>query len=201
VFNVAPTVNVGPDLTVARGDAVTLAATVSDPGARDTFTYHWTLVFTNGSIFAESFDKTFVFVAPHPGSYSVTLTVTDDDGGVGQDSLVLTVVPHMSPIGGVPAESAGVKSYRSTFSFTGDHQGGGGSALAASDYPIDKDEKSLSSMKWKSHSLRSGLDQYEWNAEEVWLDCLADRVAGVIPVEFVRRGWNPANTFHGVRVV
>jgi hypothetical protein len=201
VYNVAPTVDVGPDLTVARGDIVTLTATVSDPGVRDTFTYHWTLVFTNGNTLAESFDKIFVFVAPHRGSYTVTLTVTDDDGDVGQDALVLTVVPHMSPIGGVPGASAGGKNHRSTFSFTDEHQGGCGFPSAVSNYPRDSDEESLSGMRWKSQSVRSGLDQFQWNVDEVCFDFLADRVAGVIPVEFVRREWNPANSFHGVRVV
>jgi large repetitive protein len=62
-----------------------LSSTVTDPGAADTFTYTWT-VKKNGGGYATGSNTTFSFTPDDDGSYAVSLSVTDDDGGVGSTS-------------------------------------------------------------------------------------------------------------------
>ena len=88
VSNVAPLVEAGDDQTADEGDPVSFSGDFTDPGLDDTHTYEWD--FEDG--------------APHElgtlepehtyaddGEYIVELTVTDDDGGVGMEILMVTV--------------------------------------------------------------------------------------------------------------
>ena len=110
VSNVAPTVNAGPDLTVDEGDAITLApATFSDPGfdnAAGGTSEDFTAMIDWGDGVVESGT-----VSETPGSegvltvgavsgghtygdngiYTVTVTVSDDDGGTTSDTLTVAV--------------------------------------------------------------------------------------------------------------
>ncbi|HEX9593122.1 MAG TPA: PKD domain-containing protein, partial [bacterium] len=97
VNNVAPSVDAGPDQTAAVGDTVTLPpATFTDPGLLDTHTA--TLDWGDGTIAAGavtenggngSVDGSHVY--GNAGSYTVTVTVTDQDGGVGSDAFLVEV--------------------------------------------------------------------------------------------------------------
>ena len=87
VQNVAPVVSVGEDLTVNEGTELTITAVFTDPGTLDTHTLLWDL--GDGTIVSDTLSVTHTY--PDEGSYNVMLQVTDDDGGVGQDALVVTV--------------------------------------------------------------------------------------------------------------
>ncbi|MCI0580767.1 MAG: PKD domain-containing protein, partial [Chloroflexi bacterium] len=87
INNVPPTVAAGPDQTVTAGAPVFFNGSFSDPGILDTHTIVWDFgdtIITTGTL-------TPSHIYNSPGVYTVTLTVTDDHGGVGQDTLVVTV--------------------------------------------------------------------------------------------------------------
>jgi PKD repeat protein len=86
VINVAPTADAGLDQTVYEGSPVVFAGNFTDPGA-DAHTIAW--VFGDGATANGTLTPTHTYV--DNGVYTVTLTVTDDDGGVGVDTLKVTV--------------------------------------------------------------------------------------------------------------
>ncbi len=87
VNNVTPTVNAGLDQTVNDGTELSFTGVFTDPGTLDTHTILWD--------FGDGNTITGTLTTPHtytgPGVYTVTLTITDDDGGVTQDTLQVTV--------------------------------------------------------------------------------------------------------------
>ncbi|MHA1939913.1 MAG: PKD domain-containing protein, partial [Candidatus Thorarchaeota archaeon] len=88
VLNVAPTVDVGIDKTAYEGDTVFFTGTYTDPGWLDTHTIVW--YFGDGS---DPVEGTFTpdHVYGDNGVYTVTLTVTDDDGASSMDTITVTV--------------------------------------------------------------------------------------------------------------
>jgi PKD repeat protein len=93
VNNVAPLVDAGPDDTINEGDTFVSAGSFSDPGA-DTWTA--TVDYGDGSAVQPlplNPDKTFELshVYADDGVYTVTVTVTDDEGGSGSDTAIVTV--------------------------------------------------------------------------------------------------------------
>ena len=92
VRNVAPqNVSAGPDMAVEEGTAVSLTAGFADPGPLDAHTYLWQVTTENGQLLPDGTDAAFGFTPVDEGVYTVTLTVTDDDGGVGTKTTVVTV--------------------------------------------------------------------------------------------------------------
>jgi PKD repeat protein len=89
--NVAPTAQITnttwqlPQFLVAN-ESVTFAGTFSDPGALDTHTETWNL---GDGTTAAGLSTTHSYTTA--GTYTVTLTVADDDGGVGTASTKVTV--------------------------------------------------------------------------------------------------------------
>jgi hypothetical protein len=87
VNNVAPTVNAGPDSTTLTVTPIVFNGSFTDPGSLDTHTIQWD--FGDGSQATGTLTPSHAFT--NAGIYTATLTVTDDDGGVGQDTLRVTV--------------------------------------------------------------------------------------------------------------
>jgi PKD repeat protein len=99
VKNVAPTVNAGPDATINEGSTFTSCGSFTDSDSAD-----WTATVDYGDgsgarPLALNPDKTFVLSHTYAdnGAYNVTVTVTDDDGGVGSDTAVVSV-NNMAPV-------------------------------------------------------------------------------------------------------
>ena len=91
VNNVAPTVNAGADQSITEGDLVTINPSFTDQGA-DTHTA--TINWGDGNIsnlgtVTSPFSANHTY--PNNGTYIVTVNVTDDDNGFGQDTLSIIV--------------------------------------------------------------------------------------------------------------
>jgi len=86
VNNVPPTVDAGADVTTDAGVPIAFRATATDVGTLDTQTYEWD--FGDGNT-ATGTAATHSYATD--GFYDVTLTVTDDDNGVGTDTLRVRV--------------------------------------------------------------------------------------------------------------
>ena len=118
VYNAAPVVDAGVDQTVVEGASVSFSGRFTDAGAADTHTIAWD--FGDGG--TASGILTPVHTYADNGVYTVRLTVTDDDGGIGTDTATVTVnnvAPVIiDPLSG-PAEPLPVGSSASvTASFT-----------------------------------------------------------------------------------
>ncbi|MFT7623243.1 MAG: hypothetical protein ACI9WU_002422, partial [Myxococcota bacterium] len=92
VANVAPEVNAGPDTDTDDTGVFVRAGTFADPGA-DTWTA--TVNYGDGAgaqpltLAEKAFVLDHVFAAP--GTFAVTVTVTDDEGATGETTLLVTV--------------------------------------------------------------------------------------------------------------
>ncbi len=92
INNVAPqNVNAGADQTVNEGDTVNLSGSFTDPSSADTHTQTWSVVASNGQTIANGSGGTFSFVPNDNGTYTITYTVVDDDGGTASDEVLIAV--------------------------------------------------------------------------------------------------------------
>ncbi len=96
VSNVDPSVNAGGDQTVNQGETVFLdPATFTDPGGDDTHTA--TIDWDDGTVEAGTVNQTNNTVSGShvyttAGTYTVTVTVMDDDGGMSSDTFTVVVI-------------------------------------------------------------------------------------------------------------
>ncbi len=94
IANLPPTVDAGPDASMMPG-SFTLRARFSDPGANDApwrYTISWgDGASQSGSTSSQSDPITASHLYVLPATYRVRVTVTDKDGGVGTDDLLVTV--------------------------------------------------------------------------------------------------------------
>ncbi len=122
VLNVAPRMVAYLSTNTVEGSQYVGIGQFSDPGA-DTWTI--TMDYGDGSVPQQVFpdpNSSSIFHAPHvyanSGSYKVTMTVTDDDGGVGTFTVqvgITNVTPVVSATGGTVDEGS---TFTSAGSFT-----------------------------------------------------------------------------------
>ncbi len=111
ISNVAPIVTLGNDFSAKEGELIDFQATVIDPGTEDILTYLWD--FGDG---AQSDQKTPKHQYADNGTFTVKLTVRDDDGGETADQQVVTVTNVAptadagGPYKGKPNESVSVQA-------------------------------------------------------------------------------------------
>lgn len=115
VKNVAPSVEAGPDQIVNEGATVHFSGSFTDPGTQDAHSIEWN--FGDGNTAGGTLTPTNVY--PQNGVYTVTMTVIDDDGGVGSDTAILTV-KNVAPLvdAGPDAAIDEGDTFISTSSFT-----------------------------------------------------------------------------------
>ena len=87
VENVAPAVDAGPDESGNEGGAVLFSGSFTDPGVADTHTILWD--FGDGATASGTLSPVHAYA--DNGTYTATLTITDDDGSVTSDTLTVTV--------------------------------------------------------------------------------------------------------------
>ncbi len=95
VANVGPTVSLGPDLIVDEGITIPLSANAIDPSPVDVLTYEWDL--DNDGEYDDETGQSVSWNAEDDGEYTISVRVTDDDDGVGTDSLMIKVT-NIPPI-------------------------------------------------------------------------------------------------------
>ncbi len=120
IANVAPTVIITDvPLTSDEGTPINLTSEVNDPYVDEALTYAWE-VKLNGSSIATGTEPGFSFTTADEGMYEVSLTVSDDDGGMGTAELqtieVVNVAPSLSNLQ-VPAGGA---DEATSFTLSGD---------------------------------------------------------------------------------
>ncbi len=92
VDNVAPTVDAGADQTVGVGESVTLIGTFNDPAGAADEGYTWDFGGLASGVAAHGDTLATTTSFPTPGTYPLTLAVTDDDGATGTATTTITVV-------------------------------------------------------------------------------------------------------------
>ncbi|WP_425614195.1 ELWxxDGT repeat protein [Anatilimnocola sp. NA78] len=91
---------VGAPTSVQVGTPINLTGSVTDPGTLDTQTYDWVVM--NGSTqVATGTSSTLAFTPTLAGTYEVTFTATDDDAGVGSDTVSITAFEYATTFGAV----------------------------------------------------------------------------------------------------
>ncbi len=104
VTNIAPSsVTVSGASTAAEGASVTLTSAVTDAGADETFTYDWEVTNANGDTLASSDAQDYTFGMGRTGSYTVSLTATDDGGLSTTSSPHVITVTNVAPVAGINA--------------------------------------------------------------------------------------------------
>jgi hypothetical protein len=114
VTNAAPTADAGADQAVNEGGLITLIGAFTDPGSLDTHAFTWQVVSSNGQAVPDGTGQDFSLTANDNGIYSLTFSVTDDDGGVDSD-VVVVAVHNLAPTASIAGPGDGVRGQSRTF--------------------------------------------------------------------------------------
>ncbi|MGH7192808.1 MAG: PKD domain-containing protein, partial [Candidatus Saccharimonadales bacterium] len=143
--NTPPTVSIVSPGAATEGTPVVLTSDVVDPDAGETFSYAWTVTTPSGSTLSSgsaNTQPTFTLDPTQTGVYTVTLVVTDSQGGVGTGNLNLsvgapqpTVVIQSNPTG--PAPVSGVVD--GTINLQGALAAPAGDSIASYAWSVAKD--------------------------------------------------------------
>jgi CSLREA domain-containing protein len=123
VDNVAPTASItGAPASghSPEGTPISLGSTVTDPSSVDLaagFSYAWSAT-KNGAAYASGSSASFSFTPNDNGTYVVTLTATDKDGGVSQAASATITVDNIAPTAGLSGPADGVRGQARTFTLT-----------------------------------------------------------------------------------
>ena len=110
IYNVAPNVNAGSNQVAGEGDQKSFSGSYTDPGVYDSHTILWD--FGDGTTTTGTLTPTHVY--GDNGDFDVTLTITDDDGGVGKSSLIVTVnnlAPAITPFGPITVDEGTERTF------------------------------------------------------------------------------------------
>jgi hypothetical protein len=122
VNNVAPTVNITTaDQEISEGGTATFLATVTDPGANDVLSPTWSSTVATCTLQTGSTLTSATFACVDDGSGTVTLSVSDGDGGTGSDDAGLTVknvAPTLTSVTGTAVPTPVGTSVSITLTFT-----------------------------------------------------------------------------------
>ena len=106
VDNVPPTASLSGPTSGIEGSPLTLLGSATDPaGSNDTLTFTW-LVAKDGLAFDSGSGRNIQFTPDNNGLYQVTLTVSDEDGGVDVVSQAVTVANVAPVIAGLTNSAA-----------------------------------------------------------------------------------------------
>ena len=94
VANLPPWVALSGPPQAFEGDTLWFNGGAFDPGLADSLTlsYQWQMLNPVGLTIATSSDSTFSVLVPDDGTYTLALTVTDDDGATATDSIAIDVM-------------------------------------------------------------------------------------------------------------
>jgi uncharacterized repeat protein (TIGR01451 family) len=111
VLNIAPIVKAGRYQPTIEGLEVNFYGSFKDPGTGDTHSIKWD--FGDGHTAMGTLYQTHSYA--NSGSYTITLTVTDDDGGIGIDTTIIEVLPNQPPIADARGPYTGFEGEQITF--------------------------------------------------------------------------------------
>jgi hypothetical protein len=95
-------VSAGPDQAGIEGVPVTFDGSYIDPNNTDTHTDTWQVLDSSGAVVGGGSGQDFTFTPPDGGTYTVTFTVADNQGGMASAHATLTagdVPPTLAPPG------------------------------------------------------------------------------------------------------
>jgi len=132
VNNVAPKANAGGPYRGKQGESIAVQGEATDPGSADILTYKWDL---DGDGQFETNGKSTTVQYAADGSYTITLKVTDDDGGQSVDQAIIVVGSGAPQIAVIPAQTI--------------NEGGQFAPIRLDDFVIDPDDP-IDAITWNS---------------------------------------------------